>query len=117
MIDDITYTFGPGAVTEYNIYRDGTLVGTVSADKTSFVDNTAKDNTTYVYGVTAVYADGESEAAVATAITTGVESIFASGKAYDVYTVDGICVAKNVKNLSTLKKGVYVIDGKKVVVK
>lgn len=67
--------------------------------------------------MTAVYADGESEAAVATAITTGVESIFASGKAYDVYTVDGICVAKNVKNLSTLKKGVYVIDGKKVVVK
>lgn len=117
MIDDVTYSYGPGAVTAYNVYRDGTLLSSVAPDKTSYVDTTAEQDKTYTYGVTAVYADGESEAAVASPITTGIEDIFAEGKAYDVYTVDGILVGKNIKRLASLKKGVYVVNGKKVVVK
>lgn len=54
----------------YRIYRDGTLVGTVPSDQTTFVDKTADNNTKYVYGVTAVYFDGESEATIATDTTT-----------------------------------------------
>jgi len=40
-----------------------------------------------------------------------------SNQTFDVYTTDGICVAKGVKNLNLLKKGVYVVNGKKIAVK
>ena len=117
MIDDITYTYGPGAVILYRIYRDGTLVGTVPSDQTTFVDKTADNNTKYVYGVTAVYFDGESEATIATDATTGISDVFKAEKTFDVYTIDGIRVATNVSNFSTMKKGVYIVNGKKVIVK
>lgn len=117
MIDDITYTYGPGAVILYRIYRDGSLVGTVPSDQTTFVDKTADNNTKYVYGVTAVYFDGESEATIATDTTTGINDVFKAEKTFDVYTVDGIRVATNISNFSTMKKGVYIVNGKKVIVK
>lgn len=117
MIDDITYTYGPGTVILYRIYRDGTLVGTVPSDQTTFVDKTADNNTKYVYGVTAVYFDGESEATIATDTTTGINDVFKAEKTFDVYTVDGIRVATNVSSFSTMKKGVYIVNGKKVIVK
>lgn len=117
MIDDITYTYGPGTVILYRIYRDGTLVGTVPSDQTTFVDKTADNNTKYVYGVTAVYFDGESEATIATDTTTGISDVFKAEKTFDVYTIDGIRVATNVSNFSTMKKGVYIVNGKKVIVK
>ena len=117
MIDDITYTYGPGAVILYRIYRDGTLVGAVPSGQATFVDKTADSNTKYVYGVTAVYFDGESEATIATDTTTGINDVFKAGKTFDVYTVDGISVATNVSNFSTMKKGVYIVNGKKVIVK
>ena len=117
MIDDITYTYGPGTVILYRIYRDGSLVGTVPSDQTTFVDKTADSNTKYVYGVTAVYFDGESEATIATDTTTGINDVFKAEKTFDVYTIDGIRVATNVSNFSTMKKGVYIVNGKKVIVK
>ena len=117
MIDDITYTYGPGAVIMYRIYRDGTLVSTVPANQTTFVDKTADSNTKYVYGVTAVYFDGESEATIATDTTSSINGVFKAEKAFDVYTIDGIRVATNVSNFSMLKKGVYIVNGKKVIVK
>ena len=33
---------------------------------------------------------------------------------FDVYTLDGICVAKAVPEFSSLAKGVYVVNGRKV---
>ena len=117
MIDDITYTYGPGAVIMYRIYRDGTLVSTVPANQTTFVDKTADSNTKYVYCVTAVYFDGESEATIATDTTSGINGVFKAEKAFDVYTIDGIRVATNVSNFSMLKKGVYIVNGKKVIVR
>ena len=75
------------------------------------------DSNTYQYGVTAVFADAESEATLAQPITpTGIENIVATGKTFDVYTLEGICVAKNVKSLGLLKQGVYLVNGKKVVI-
>lgn len=120
MIDDITYTYGAGKIKGYKIYRDGKLVGTVEAGVTNFTDTEIKqdDNNTYQYGVTAVYAAEESEATLAQPIIpTGIESITTSDKTFDVYTTDGVCVAKGVKNLDLLKKGVYIVNGQKVVVK
>lgn len=119
MVDDVTYSYGIGEVKSYNIYRDGKKVGTVEATATSFVDEEIKstDSNTYQYGVTAVFADAESEATLAQPITpTGIENIVATGKTFDVYTLEGICVAKNVKSLGLLKQGVYLVNGKKVVI-
>ena len=118
MIDDITYTFGAGEVTGYKIYRDGKLIGNVAADVRNFVDKDAdlSDTNSHVYGVTAVYAGEESEATLAQ-ILTAIDGISADSKTFDVYTTDGICVAKGVKNLNLLKKGVYVVNGKKIAVK
>ena len=118
MIDDITYSYGAGKVTGYNIYRDGKLIGNVTADVRNFVDKDANlsDTNSHVYGVTAVYASEESEATLAQ-ILTGLDNISADSKTFDVYTTDGICVAKGVKNLNLLKKGVYIVNGQKVAVK
>lgn len=120
MIDDITYTKGAGKVTGYNIYRDGKLLGTVDATTSTFTDTEIKagDNNTYTYGVTAIYATEESEATLASpVIPSGIDSVSAESKSYDVYTTEGFCVARGVKNLQSLRKGVYVVNGQKVVVK
>jgi sRNA-binding regulator protein Hfq len=46
-----------------------------------------------------------------------VNGVFKAEKTFDVYTIDGIRVATNVSNFSTMKKGVYIVNGKKVIVK
>ncbi len=119
-IDDVTYEGGSGAVTGYNVYRDGELLKTISgADNLQFVDNTAENGKTYVYAVTALFADGESEATVATAITTDIANVEAVVKAssYTVYTLDGKLVGSEMKTLKNLTPGSYVINGQKVIIR
>lgn len=117
MIDDITYSCGAGKVKGYNIYRDGQLIGNVEANVRSFIDKQIlQDADKHLYGVTAVYAAEESEATL-THTVTGINGLTLSGSAFDVYSPDGIRVAKGVKNLKSLKKGVYIVNGQKVVVK
>ena len=117
MIDDITYSCGAGEVKGYNIYRDGQLIGNVEANVRSFIDKQIlQDADKHLYGVTAVYAAEESEATL-THTVTGINGLTLSGSAFDVYSPDGIRVAKGVKNLKSLKKGVYIVNGQKVVVK
>ena len=48
---------------------------------------------------------------------TSINGLTLGGSAFDVYSPDGIRVAKGVKNLKSLKKGVYIVNGQKVVVK
>ena len=117
MIDDITYSCGAGKVKGYNIYRDGQLIGNVEANVRSFIDKQIlQDADKHLYGVTAVYAAEESEATL-THTVTGINGLTLGGPAFDVYSPDGIRVAKGVKNLKSLKKGVYIVNGQKVVVK
>ena len=117
MIDDITYSCGAGEVKGYNIYRDGQLIGNVEANVRSFTDKQIlQDADKHLYGVTAVYAAEESEATL-THTVTGINGLTLGGSAFDVYSPDGIRVAKGVKNLKSLKKGVYIVNGQKVVVK
>lgn len=117
MIDDITYSCGAGKVKGYNIYRDGQLIGNVEANVRSFIDKQIlQDADKHLYGVTAVYAAEESEATL-THTVTGINGLTLGGSAFDVYSPDGIRVAKGVKNLKSLKKGVYIVNGQKVVVK
>ncbi len=117
-IDDITYTAGAGTLVGYNIYRDGEFVGTVAADATSYIDANPADGS-HTYAVTAVYADGESApVSAAPVIISAIESVdAANGKTYNVYTVDGKHVGTEVKSLDGLKKGVYIVNDKKSIVK
>lgn len=116
MLDDISYRMGVGAPTAYNIYCDGELIG--STGKLEF-DVEPGENGNHTFSVTAVYKDGsESAPAVVTFTTTGIEEILSgSQNAFNVFTVDGIRVAHNVKSLNGLKQGVYVVNNKKVIVK
>lgn len=118
-IDDIKYESGIGKVTGYKIYRNGELLKTVDADKLEFTDKTAEGGKTYVYAVAAVFSDGESEATIATAITTDIESIenVIKASSYDVYTVDGKLIGTGLKTLKNLKSGSYIINGQKVIIK
>ncbi len=118
-IDDVTYVGGDGSLVGYNIYRNGEYVVTVSADVASYVDTMAPSGESCTYAVTAVYADGESAPVTATPIiVTDIDNINANnGNALTVYTVDGKLVGTGIKSLSGLKKGVYIVNDKKTVVK
>lgn len=118
MLDDFKYEAGSGKIIGYRIYRDGTLLNTVDADKTEFTDETAGMGKTYVYGVTALYGEGESETAVAEAITTGIKTAETAGatSSYDVFTIDGRLIGRGMKTLKNLKNGSYIINNQKVIV-
>ncbi|MBU0690506.1 hypothetical protein KKH18_01715, partial [bacterium] len=49
----VTWTASTGTFTEYRIYRDGTLVGTVDGATTTFDDDTLSASGTYSYTITA----------------------------------------------------------------
>ena len=74
---------------------------------------------THRVAVTAVFADGtESIPAYATLeyIATGIDEILANGKSFDVYSLDGKLVRSQTRSVEGLK-GVYVVDGKNVILK
>lgn len=49
---------------------------------------------------------------------TGIEAVETAGeKAFDVYTISGVQVRRAVKTLDGLQKGIYIVNGKKQVVK
>ena len=124
LIDDITYMALAGGnvngdIVSFNIYVYGVLVATVEGDKTSYtVDPSTIASGSHQFSVTAVYADGtESKPVSATATaTTAIEQIANDGEPVDVYSLDGKLVRSQARSLGGLK-GVYVINGRKVLVK
>ena len=81
-------------------------------------DDQPTTNGNHKYSVTAVYADGAESEPVEVEVATAVQQINANGEiVYDVYAVDGKLIIKGAKNLNFLSKGVYIVNGKKVVVK
>ncbi len=116
-VDDVSYQAGAGVVTGYNVYRDGELIGSASDTKNSFTD-TELAGGSHTYAVTATYADGESMPQYAEPIfVTGIQGVEKVGQhVYTVYTLDGRLVAKDVKSLGKLHPGVYLVNGKKMVI-
>ncbi|GAB6983120.1 choice-of-anchor J domain-containing protein [Prevotella dentasini] len=114
MIDDAKFESGSGPV-GYNIYRDGELVANTGS--LSYTDQPAAPGK-YEYSVTAVYSDdSESEPAKAE-VVTAIQSLNADGETvYNVYTTDGKQILKEAKSLRSLGKGVYIVNGKKVIIK
>lgn len=102
----------------YTVYRDGMPIQT-GLTATSFVVENAANG---IYTVTAT--TGEDESAESNSVeygeTTGITSLTDDGrdslKKGDIYTVDGQIAARN-GDTSKLKKGVYIMNGKKFVVK
>lgn len=117
-VDDVEYTAGAGTLTGYNVYRDGTLVGTVGADKAVYTDAPESDGT-YTYAVTALYGDSESAPTTASpVIVTAIEGVEATeGQSFKVHTIDGKLVGTDMKSTSKLKGGIYIVNDKKKVVR
>ena len=116
LVDDVTYAPKGVILRGYMVYRDGTLLG--YTPELSFTDTDAPaDGTEHTYTVTTVYADGTEAAPVAVSlqIATGINAATEdlSARGTKVYTLDGKLLPSGAKPA----KGVYVVNGKKIVVK
>lgn len=120
LIDDVKFSANTTAtVASFNIYYNNEKIATVDGDKTTYTVAADKVEVgTQTFGVSAVYANGaESRVTTATIeIVTGIEQIAADGKPVDVYSIDGKLVRNQAKSLDGLK-GLYIVNGKKVMVK
>lgn len=115
LVDDFVYTGKPLAIEGYNIYRDNVLIGSVKNGITKFIDNDATSNE-HTYAVTVVYNVGESEYSNMVSLTTSsINGVTVSKQNLNVYTLDGVKIFTN--DIKSLKRGVYIINGKKVIVK
>lgn len=115
MVDDVIYEKNTAPLA-YRVYRDGNLVATVT--DTTFTETEAIDDNAPVYMVTAVYADGSESMPVELSISTGITTISnAELGRYNVYTTDGALVRSNAHTLEGLQQGVYIVNGKKIIVR
>ena len=121
LVDDVTFMTAGGAEApaSFNIYLASEQIANVEGDKTTYT--VAADKLTIgenTFAVTAVYANGaESKPVTATiTITTDIRQIAADGKPVDVYSIDGKLIRNQAKSLDGLK-GLYIVNGKKIMVK
>lgn len=124
-LDDLSYVERVDGnnfnVAGYNVYRNGELIQQLAADKMNCFDENLADGV-YTYQVAAVYAGGEAgksrEATVVIGNASGIDGVAADAAVptvADVYTTDGKLVGKGI-NPMLLKKGIYVVNGKKTAV-
>jgi chitodextrinase len=94
------------AVTGYNVYRDGAVVGTVGGSTTTFSDTTVAPATTYVYRVSAFDAAGndsaQSDGLSVTTLPGGGPGTIVFTPVADTY-VDGGVPASNYGTSTTLR--------------
>lgn len=118
LLDDVYYYAGYGKLKGYNVYRNDELIATLPADATSTTVTFDPNAEATRYSVSAVYAGGESTAAYDEACQTDIHDVTINAQhPADVYTVDGRLVRKNATSLAQLPKGIYVVNGKKIVKK
>lgn len=126
MIDDISYI--PDAalpeleIKGYNVYRDGTKLNEALLTDKTYSDNAGGDGP-HRYGVTVVYDRGESAVSnIVDVALSGVENVLYNGvfdRDNTVYDVRGIRMLENAtpQQVASLPAGVYIYNGKKIVVK
>lgn len=120
LLDDVIYETGSQQVTGYNLYRDDLLLATLPADLLEYTDTEAETGREYTYAVTARY--GDEESAPTLAIWTPADRIDTAeailhATSYTVYTLDGQLVGKDLPSLRGLKRGLYIINDRKVSIK
>lgn len=119
MLGNISFQVGGSSATAFNIYYEQEKIASVEGDKTTYT--VAVDKLTageHTFAITAVYANGvESKPVTATVtVTTDIRQIAVDGKPVDIYSVDGKLVRGQAKSLDGLK-GLYIVNGKKIMVK
>lgn len=130
-VDDVTFVAANGAPMDlnfigYNVYRNGEKINAEPVTDTTFADATGKASDKY--GITAVYEEGESKAAIVD-VTQGVDDAAAAsvvisvtnrvitvtgaeGKAINVYSIDGKTIFSGTGQARTtinVINGVYVV--------
>lgn len=114
MIDDISYSTGVN-IDHYNVYADREYVGQT---KENLFVVPCVDNDLHEYSVTSVTPDGRESAPATVYAKSGVETAVADGSLlYDVYTVTGIQLKSNARSLDGLLPGIYIVNGRKIVIK
>lgn len=111
LIDDIHYTKADAVapINNYEIYRDGKLIGTTEGKVASYADNTVKENTSYTYMVMPALNDGSKglESNRLKILTSGVNGVVTSDKA--IYAKNSEIVVKGFEGENIT---VATIDGK-----
>ena len=117
MLDDIEFERGMLEVTGYSIFRDGKKIAEVPAAANSISDFTADVNEKHTYTVTVKYSNGESGMSnEALTDMSGVDGVRGLRECpFDVFSADGIMVRGNATDLKDLPRGVYIVNGKKVI--
>lgn len=126
-LDDITYeAAAPGAdetIVGYNIYRDGEILASVDGNTLAYVDENG-DGGSHYYNVTVIYEDEngirtESPFSNTVSAVAGIDGINtgASANAYNVFTIDGKTVSRGTTHVPQMKRGAYIVNDKKVIVK
>ena len=114
-LDDITYTSVFGTIVGYNVYGDQQLLGTVADGTTVF---TLATDDAKQYAVTARYASGQESMPVYVASPTGIRTLRYHGVlSFDIYSLDGRLVRRGATSLGGLTRGVYIVNGQKVVIR
>ncbi len=123
--EGVTVAATKDLITEVENPASFTVLGSTQVDLTVTSSNegdiTVKVNDAEVEATDGVYtftADKTTSVVVTTA-QSGVNNIAVEGNStsFDVYNLQGIRVARNVENLNNLPAGIYIANGKKVVVK
>lgn len=112
-VDDVTFDVGSGKPVAYNVYADDAYLGTTKDGKLDYQVAVALTGS-HKWAVTAVYPDGQ-ESAPAELVADDIRSVSIDGKPFDVYTTDGALVARQLKDLRSLKPGVYIINNRKII--
>ena len=124
-VDDVSYeqvaTGADDDITEYVIYRDGKKIASVKGNQQTYTNSRVSGD--HVYNVTVMYTskDGEvNESGFsndASTSATSVNSVEETPSSYDITNINGVRVHTGAKDKNGLKRGVYIINGKKCVVK
>lgn len=116
MLDDIVYKAGFGKLEGFRVYRNDKVIKELPATATSYDINFDPKAEPTRYSVSAVFTGGESAAATSDECQTAIHGITIDAQhPADVYTIDGKLVMKNATSLRSLKRGVYVVNGVKIV--
>ena len=93
-------------VKSYNVYRNGALLGNVSASTFRYVDSSVQSGQQYTYTVKAVYADTESEACDAATLAYNAATPQAPTSVYARQTreANGLLQWENPRSNLTLKR-------------
>jgi hypothetical protein len=67
--------------------------------------------------VSVVYDKGESRPVDVDVVGTGISNIMLDGHAFDIYDINGMKVRTAAHDFNGLRRGIYIVNGKKFVVR